>query len=73
MTACSAEMAGTGVPAVGAVSGTAPLYRALGWELAGGHYQAEVPARSLGALLPPDPRRTARKRPGRPGSAGPAR
>ncbi len=34
---------------------TARLYRSLGWELAGGHYIAEVPGRSLGALLPPDP------------------
>ena len=34
---------------------TAQIYRSLGWELAGGNYRAEVPGRSLGSLLPPDP------------------
>ena len=29
---------------------TAPIYRSLGWELAGGFYQARVPTRSLAAL-----------------------
>ena len=33
---------------------TAHLYRSLGWELAGGRYIAQVPARSLGSLLPAD-------------------
>jgi predicted acetyltransferase len=33
---------------------TAPLYRSLGWELAGGLYRAEIPARSLASLLPAD-------------------
>jgi predicted N-acetyltransferase YhbS len=33
---------------------TAPLYRSLGWELAGGLYRAVIQARSLGSLLPPD-------------------
>jgi predicted acetyltransferase len=33
---------------------TAPLYRSLGWELAGGLYRAVIPARSLGSLLPAD-------------------
>jgi hypothetical protein len=32
-----------------------PLYRSLGWELAGGRSEATVPARSLHSLLPPDP------------------
>ena len=31
-----------------------PIYRSLGWELAGGKYQATVPARSLWALAAPD-------------------
>ena len=35
---------------------TVQFYRSLGWELAGGHYRIEVPGRSLGSLLPPDPR-----------------
>jgi predicted acetyltransferase len=34
---------------------TTPIYRSLGWELAGAKYQFEVPARSLRALLAPDP------------------
>src|ERR1019366_4622913 len=33
---------------------TASIYRSLGWELAGGQWEAVLPARSLGALLPPD-------------------
>jgi predicted acetyltransferase len=33
---------------------TAPLYRSLGWEQAGGLYPAVIPARSLASLLPPD-------------------
>jgi predicted acetyltransferase len=33
---------------------TAPLYRSLGWELAGGLYRAVIAARSLASLLPPD-------------------
>ncbi len=50
---------------------TAPLYRSLGWELAGGLYHAEVPARSLVSLLPPDD--PAQPLPARPGlrRAGP--
>ncbi len=34
---------------------TAQIYRSLGWELAGGHYRAEISGRSLGQLLPLDP------------------
>ncbi len=33
---------------------TAPLYRSLGWELAGALYRAVIAARSLGSLLPAD-------------------
>jgi predicted N-acetyltransferase YhbS len=33
---------------------TAQLYRSVGYELAGGRYIAEIPVRSLGALLPGD-------------------
>ncbi len=31
-----------------------PLYRSLGWELAGGKYEAAIPARSLWSLRAPD-------------------
>ena len=55
MTHVLGELAGRGYPLSALYPATAPLYRSMGWELAGGHYQAEVPARSLGALLPPDP------------------
>lgn len=33
---------------------TMPIYRSLGWELAGGRYEFEVPARSLLVLREPD-------------------
>jgi predicted N-acetyltransferase YhbS len=33
---------------------TAPLYRSLGWELAGAMYRGVINARSLASLLPPD-------------------
>lgn len=48
---------------------TAQIYRSLGWELAGGNYRAEVPGRSLGSLLPPDPELPT-DQPGRADSAG---
>lgn len=34
---------------------TVPLYRSLGWELAGGRYETCVPSRSLAQLAAPDP------------------
>lgn len=34
---------------------TMPLYRSLGWELAGGRYQVVIPARSLAGLLAAEP------------------
>lgn len=43
-----------GYPLSALYPATMPLYRALGWELAGGKYQAAVPARSLRSLPPPD-------------------
>jgi predicted acetyltransferase len=33
---------------------TTPIYRSLGWELAGGDHYAVIPARSLRTLVPPD-------------------
>jgi predicted acetyltransferase len=33
---------------------TMPIYRSLGWELAGGNYHVTVPTRSLRDLAPPD-------------------
>ena len=56
MTALLGEMARRGYALSVLYPATAQLYRSLGWELAGGHYRAEMPGRSLGSLLPPDPR-----------------
>ena len=33
---------------------TTPIYRSLGWEMAGGEYHVSLPARSLRSLLAPD-------------------
>jgi len=55
MTALLGAMAERGYPLSALYPATAHLYRSLGWEMAGGHYRAEVPGRSLGSLLPPDP------------------
>ncbi len=47
-------IAGRGYPVSVLYPATTPLYRSLGWELAGGLYHATVPARSLGTLVAPD-------------------
>jgi predicted acetyltransferase len=49
------QMAASGYPLSALFPATAPLYRSLGWELAGGRYEATVPARSLRTLRSPDP------------------
>lgn len=38
---------------------TAPVYRSLGWEFAGGKYETVLPARSLTALVPAGPQPSA--------------
>src|SRR5262245_29368084 len=55
MRALLGEMAGRDYPLSALYPATAQIYRSLGWEMAGGHYRAEIPVRSLLALLPPDP------------------
>jgi len=55
MTSVLGVLAERGYPISVLYPATAPLYRSLGWEMAGGYYRAEVAGRSLGALLPPDP------------------
>jgi len=47
------DIAGRGYPVSALYPATAPLYRSFGWEIAGGRYETVLPARSLGALLPP--------------------
>jgi predicted acetyltransferase len=55
MTALLEEVAARGYPLSALYPATMPLYRSLGWELAGGRYTAVIPARSLFSLAPPDP------------------
>jgi hypothetical protein len=55
MTGLLGAIAGQGFALSTLYPATAQIYRSLGWELAGGNFRAEVPGRSLGSLLPPDP------------------
>jgi len=48
------EIARRGYPVSALYPVTAPIYRSLGWELAGAQFETVLPARSLGSLLPPD-------------------
>lgn len=54
MTMLLDDIAARGYPLSVLYPATMPLYRSLGWELAGGRYLAEVPSRSLWSLMPPD-------------------
>jgi len=54
MTAVLDAVADRGYPLSALYPATMPIYRSLGWELAGGKYQATVPARSLRTLIAPD-------------------
>ena len=55
MTALLDEIAARGYPLSALYPATVPLYRSLGWELAGLRETAVIPARSLRDLVPPDP------------------
>ena len=55
MTALLDVAAERGYPLSALYPATMPIYRSLGWELAGGNYTATIPARSLRALVAPDP------------------
>jgi predicted acetyltransferase len=54
MTELLGLIAERGYPLSALYPATMPLYRSLGWELAGGRYHAAVPARSLQSLMPAD-------------------
>ena len=54
MTALLDTVAERGYPLSALYPATMPIYRSLGWELAGGRYAATVPARSLRTLVGPD-------------------
>ena len=55
MTAVLDLIAELGYPVSALYPATMPLYRSLGWELAGSKSEATIPARSLLSLVPPDP------------------
>jgi predicted acetyltransferase len=54
MTALLDEIAARGYPLSALYPATMPLYRSLGWELAGARDTVVIPARSLRGLAPPD-------------------
>jgi predicted acetyltransferase len=54
MTALLDEIAARGYPLSALFPATMPLYRSLGWELAGARDSVVIPARSLRGLVPPD-------------------
>jgi predicted acetyltransferase len=54
MTALLDEIAAQGYPLSALFPATMPLYRSLGWELAGARDTVIIPARSLLRLVPPD-------------------
>ncbi len=49
-----AEIADRGYPLSALFPATAPLYRSLGWELAGGLYDTTLPMTALASLIGPD-------------------
>ena len=55
MTALLDEVTARGYPLSALYPATTPLYRSLGWELAGVRDIAVIPSRSLRDLVPPDP------------------
>jgi GNAT superfamily N-acetyltransferase len=63
MTALLDVVADRGYPLSALYPATMPIYRSLGWELAGGKYVATVPARSLRTLMAPDAAAAARTAP----------
>jgi predicted acetyltransferase len=49
-----AEIAGNGYPISALYPSTLPIYRSMGWEVAGSRYEAELPAAALAVLTSPD-------------------
>jgi predicted acetyltransferase len=54
MTESLSLIAGRGYPLSALFPATTPIYRSLGWELAGGKHRFRIPARSLRGLVEPD-------------------
>lgn len=73
MTELLGQIAERGYPVSALYPATMPIYRSLGWELAGGRYQVTVPSRELRSLLDPDAalRDAARREAAQPGAAQP--
>jgi predicted acetyltransferase len=55
MTALVEEMAERGYPISALYPATMPIYRSLGWEIAGHRHEAVLPARALSAMARPEP------------------
>jgi predicted acetyltransferase len=68
MTALAELMAEHGYPLSALYPATMPLYRSLGWEIAGHRHEAALPARALSSLARPDVKVAGIRRPG-PGDA----
>jgi len=60
MTELLGLIADRGYPLSTLFPATVPIYRSLGWELAGAKHEFTVPARSLRELQPPDPQAAAK-------------
>jgi predicted acetyltransferase len=56
MTELLAAIAARGYPVSALFPASAPLYRSLGWAVAGGLYEAVLPGGSLSSLVPPEGR-----------------
>jgi predicted N-acetyltransferase YhbS len=54
MTRLIEEISARGFPVSALYPATMPLYRSLGWEIAGGKYETVLAARALSGLIPPD-------------------
>jgi predicted acetyltransferase len=59
MTELLGLIADRGYPLSALYPATVPIYRSLGWELAGAKHEFTIPARSLRELQPPDPQAAA--------------
>jgi predicted acetyltransferase len=70
MTEVLGAIAGRGYPVSALYPATMPLYRSLGWELAGGQHLAAIPARALRDLVPLDITAGPPGLPGLPGEPG---
>jgi len=64
MTALAELMTERGYPLSVLYAATMPIYRSLGWEIAGHRHEAVLPSRALSSLARPDAKATGIRRPG---------